>query len=331
MRARKTLSALALTGLLTALATTHPIAFWTQRRAEIRLAQATALVEELAADRRADELAAAIEEEDRAAREVDRLEAEEAWRETPAPVHDDPADSQREVVLISSEHALRAAARDFRAGMYDHVAVPRALPPSQRPPETGGLAELRRAAPRASLTARAARVLADEASARLLSEAVLPVTVSVEDADIRDVMDEISRRIGRRIVVEPDVHEKVTLSLHQIPWRELIRVIANLTRCEIDGRDGAIVLYQPSGVRISCNPPMPVRTTLELLAPRGLQIVMSADVGGETRYPDMSRPIDGIAVVASACHLHVRRKGDTLLVTTRPVAWGSPFVSVEGE
>jgi len=51
--------------------------------------------------------------------------------------------------------------------------------------------------------------------------------LTVEDADLRDVMDQIGRAVGRNIIVEPDIHEKVTISLRGIPWKDAVDVIAN--------------------------------------------------------------------------------------------------------
>src|SRR5437773_695766 len=67
------------------------------------------------------------------------------------------------------------------------------------------------------------------------------IDVSVEEADLRDVMDEIGRRVGRNIIVEPDIHEKVTISLRKIPWRDAVEVIAKMTKCEVEQRGSILV------------------------------------------------------------------------------------------
>src|SRR5579871_2105234 len=62
------------------------------------------------------------------------------------------------------------------------------------------------------------------------------IDVTVEDADLRDVMDTIGRRVGRNIAVEPEIHENVTISLRKIPWKDAVDVIAMMTKCEVEQR-----------------------------------------------------------------------------------------------
>ena len=107
------------------------------------------------------------------------------------------------------------------------------------------------------------------------------IDVSVEDADLRDVMDEIGRRVGHNIIVEPDVHEKVTISLRKVPWLEAVRVIANLTKCELETRGSIYVLTQPPKVTIQFTDAN-VRTVLQLLAAySGKNIIISPEVHGD--------------------------------------------------
>ena len=68
------------------------------------------------------------------------------------------------------------------------------------------------------------------------------IDVDVVDADLEDVMDDIGRQVGQNILVHPDVHETVTVTLRDIPWREAVELIAKMTRCEIE------VLSRGSGV-----------------------------------------------------------------------------------
>jgi len=107
------------------------------------------------------------------------------------------------------------------------------------------------------------------------------IDVNVEDADIREVMDEIGRRVGRNIIVEPDIHEKVTISLRQIPWLDAVNVIAKLTKCEVELKGSIYVLSQPPKVTIQFTDAN-VRTVLQLLAAySGKNIIIAPEVHGE--------------------------------------------------
>jgi type II secretory pathway component GspD/PulD (secretin) len=74
----------------------------------------------------------------------------------------------------------------------------------------------------------------------------------------------------------------VTVSLRDIPWREAVDVIARMTRCEVEERQGGIlVLTQPPKVTIQFTDAN-VRTVLQLLAAySGKNIIISPNVRGE--------------------------------------------------
>ncbi|MBI3724176.1 tetratricopeptide repeat protein [bacterium] len=61
------------------------------------------------------------------------------------------------------------------------------------------------------------------------------IDIVVDDADLREVMDTIGRRVGRNVVVDPEIHERVTISLRKIPWREAVDVIARRAEADPDG------------------------------------------------------------------------------------------------
>lgn len=107
------------------------------------------------------------------------------------------------------------------------------------------------------------------------------INVDVEDAELTDVMDQIGRQVGRNILVEPNVKETVSVSLHEIPWREAVDVIARMTRCEVEERPGGILLLtQPPKVTIQFTDAN-VRTVLQLLAAySGKNIIIAPEVQG---------------------------------------------------
>jgi type II secretory pathway component GspD/PulD (secretin) len=108
------------------------------------------------------------------------------------------------------------------------------------------------------------------------------INVDVEGVDLADVMEQIGQKVGRNILVDPNVQETVTVSLREIPWREAVDVIAKMTRCEVEPRPGDILLLtQPPKVTIQFTDAN-VRTVLQLLAAySGKNIIISPLVTGD--------------------------------------------------
>lgn len=107
------------------------------------------------------------------------------------------------------------------------------------------------------------------------------INVDVEDVDLADVMEQIGRQVGKNILVDPNVHETVRVSLRDIGWREAVEVIAKMTRCEVEEREGGILLLtQPPKVTIQFTEAN-IRTVLQLLAAySGKNIIISQEVQG---------------------------------------------------
>jgi type II secretory pathway component HofQ len=78
------------------------------------------------------------------------------------------------------------------------------------------------------------------------------VSFAVEGASIQEVVDLIGRQAGRNIIVEPGVHETVSLTLRDIDWYEALSIVARQTRCEIEvmGTGGALYVTDPPRVTI---------------------------------------------------------------------------------
>jgi type IV pilus assembly protein PilQ len=107
------------------------------------------------------------------------------------------------------------------------------------------------------------------------------INLDVVREDLREVMDQIGRRVNRNILVDPDVNEEVTVALRDVPWLEAVEVIAQMTRCEVEERQGGVLmLTQPPKVTIQFTDAN-VRTVLQLLAAySGKNIIIAPEVGG---------------------------------------------------
>ena len=72
------------------------------------------------------------------------------------------------------------------------------------------------------------------------------IDLEADGEDLADVLERLGQRVGKTIVVDPNVEEVVRVSLRGIPWREAVEVIARMTRCEVQRRgtkDGEEVLF----------------------------------------------------------------------------------------
>jgi type IV pilus assembly protein PilQ len=102
------------------------------------------------------------------------------------------------------------------------------------------------------------------------------------DTDLREVMEEIGRKVGRNILVAPEVEETVTVTLRDIPWTDAVKIIAKLTKCDIEqAAPKVLLLTQPPKVTIEFADAN-VRTVLQLLAAySGKNIIIAPEVVGK--------------------------------------------------
>ena len=55
-----------------------------------------------------------------------------------------------------------------------------------------------------------------------------PISLSLKDADLRDVIKTFADLTDINIVVDPTVRGKVTLELHEVPWDQAFELILHL-------------------------------------------------------------------------------------------------------
>ena len=108
------------------------------------------------------------------------------------------------------------------------------------------------------------------------------VTIDVRDKDLREVLSQIGEQVKVNIVVDPQVEEKVTLTLETIDWREALDILARETSCVvIEVSDRLIRFTQPPSINIEFQD-AELAVVLELLAKQsGANIVISEDVQGK--------------------------------------------------
>ncbi|MEO2149649.1 MAG: hypothetical protein ABGY15_05635, partial [bacterium] len=108
------------------------------------------------------------------------------------------------------------------------------------------------------------------------------VTIDVRDKDLGEVLSQIGEQVDVNIVVDPQVEEKVTLSLDAIGWREALDILARQTSCVIIvSSDRLIRFTQPPSVNIEFQN-ADLAVVLDLLAKQsGANIVIAENVVGK--------------------------------------------------
>lgn len=66
------------------------------------------------------------------------------------------------------------------------------------------------------------------------------IDIAVEECELEDVLDLISRQAGKKIVVASDAKGKITVELRNVPWEAAVRQIAAAAGCEVEERDGGL-------------------------------------------------------------------------------------------
>lgn len=139
------------------------------------------------------------------------------------------------------------------------------------------------------------------------------VDLDVKDADLVEAMDELGRRCGANIVVDPGVSERVTARLQDLPLEQALGVIARLTHCTAEERPGGIwVLSQPPKVTLQASD-CPLQAWFQLLGRAGgWSLAMDQIRGGVTVDLKELRYRDAALLTAAAVGATALDDGDTL-------------------
>ena len=107
------------------------------------------------------------------------------------------------------------------------------------------------------------------------------IILDVKDKDLRDVLRAISRKVGVNIIADPNVDEKVTVTLDRVQWRRALEVIARQTNCKIiEESDRLIRFTQPPTISMEFQD-ADLKLVLDLVAKQsGANIVIANDVKG---------------------------------------------------
>jgi hypothetical protein len=71
------------------------------------------------------------------------------------------------------------------------------------------------------------------------------ITVSITNASLRDFVAVVAQMSGVKIDLAPDVQERITLNLTDVPWDQALDLVANCYGLEIKERAGVFYLLRP--------------------------------------------------------------------------------------
>ncbi len=148
------------------------------------------------------------------------------------------------------------------------------------------------------------------------------ISIVAVDRDLRSVVREIERKAGVNIYVDPTIEEVVNLRLVNLPWRQVLEIVARDAGVEIEERGPRLfILTQPPRVSMEFAD-ADIRVVLDLLARQAdRNIVMASDVHGTVslnlRNVHWWRALE--TIVKTAGYVAVRDSDDMIRIV-RPEA-----------
>ncbi|MFC1706376.1 type II secretion system protein GspD [Planctomycetota bacterium] len=146
------------------------------------------------------------------------------------------------------------------------------------------------------------------------------ITVIAEERDLRSVIREIERKAGVNIYVDSGIEEVVSVRLINLPWRQVLEVVARDAGVEIERRaERLYVLTQPPRVFMEFSD-ADIRAVLDLLARQaGKNIVIGDEVRGNVtlnlRNVHWWRALN--TIVLTAGYVAVEEEGGDIVRITR--------------
>lgn len=108
------------------------------------------------------------------------------------------------------------------------------------------------------------------------------IILDVKEKDLREVLMAISRKVGVNIVADPQVAEKISITLDRVDWRNALRLIAQQAKCRVvEVSDRLIRFTQPPVISMEFQD-ADLKVVLDLLAKQsGANIIIANDVQGK--------------------------------------------------
>ncbi|HBP19110.1 MAG TPA: hypothetical protein DEA08_15150, partial [Planctomycetes bacterium] len=160
------------------------------------------------------------------------------------------------------------------------------------------------------------------------------LNLDVEEQELATLCQAIGKQAGVKVLVDPEVQaEPLTLALRDLPWRQALALVAQVTRCSVrELRQGVFLLAQPPRVLL-CAERAPLGALLGLIAQQGkLKLAPLALLEGEVRadLKQLTWP-DALRAVATVHGCRVEREGDAWRVVQEQVPAALPKREPLGE
>lgn len=126
------------------------------------------------------------------------------------------------------------------------------------------------------------------------------ISVDVVDTLLSEVIAEIREKTGAEIYVDPRVDRKITITLRDLPWRDIVRVIARIYKLELEVKERDKFVFHSRPKTSIEFADANLRTALLMLAKKsGQNIIIAPEVKGKVsaRLEQVS-PSDALRALA---------------------------------
>ena len=133
-----------------------------------------------------------------------------------------------------------------------------------------------------------------------------PISLTLEDADIRDVLTTFEQLTNLEFVIDPDVSESVTVELREVPWDQALHMILQMTGLKYSVDDGRLHVGKGQPMEVFENGLKQPRIEGDLESRPVYRFVEEGKIsepkrvdGPNPRYPEQARAegINGVVVM----------------------------------
>jgi hypothetical protein len=136
-------------------------------------------------------------------------------------------------------------------------------------------------APAVAPVKRAAPIAAAKAPVEAPAPPKRSVDLDVRDASLTSVIESVAQQVGVPMVLRGESDDKVTLSLHACPWRDVLAYLARAYKLRVREDRGLVVVEVPVRTTVQATAAAPA-TWFQLLAKQGdRSIIMPGHLEGQ--------------------------------------------------
>ncbi len=154
----------------------------------------------------------------------------------------------------------------------------------------------------------------------------LRIDVDLEGEELAVGLAAVARFAHTTIVVDPEVQERITVSLRDVPWREAVDVMARMCRCDVEElAPGVLWIDRQARVTVEFQD-TEVATVLRLIASyAGVELVVTPGVAGRVSLDLKDTPwLRAMQTVAAAAGLWLEERSGLVVVRPGPAPAEAP-------